>query len=616
MSTPAGPLHRSALLLAICAGVPLASCSGGGGGGAGENAAASDGRMGTLVIAEASDANNMIGVVSQSASDSNIISNIFYPLLDNEFDCELTLKPGIAKSWAWSEDGTVLSMELRDDLKWQDGEPVDAEDIAFTMGLVENPIVASPRIAYLKSMKEGMRPKVVDSTHIEWHFTKAYDKPTQAAHASAVAPLPQHILSASDPGALRGDPFNREPMVNGLWKIGSWDPGQRIVLEPNDKFTGDAAQSPKLRRVIFRVLPEYNTRLVELEKGTIDLMQSIRIADADRLSEEHPEIKLYRRGWRAMDYVGWNNLDPDDLKEKKKAAEDKRKARFAEIDAMGVSDEEKETLKREATAQFKVKVADVAPHPLWGDTAVRVALTKAIDRKKIIKDLLTSDKTGESYGRESVSTITPELCKAHANDIEPFGYNPEEAKAELAALGWTDSDGDGILDKDGKAFSFTLETNSENPRRADAAIIIQANLKQIGVEVQIEKLEFNTFSEKHRNRDFHASLGGWSAGLFVDPAVIWGDPDENDFNFIAYDNEEVQALIEKGLSTPDPDDAAPIWREVQEKIYAEQPYTFLYWRDEIVGLHERFENAKIDVLSPYRDLHEWSVPADKVKYKR
>ncbi len=614
MSTPAGPLHRSALLLAICAGVPLASCLGGGG--AGENAAASDGRMGTLVIAEASDANNMIGVVSQSASDSNIISNIFYPVLDSEFDCELTLKPGIAKSWAWSEDGTVLSMELRDDLKWQDGEPVDAEDIAFTMGLVENPIVASPRIAYLKNMKEGMRPKVVDSTHIEWHFTKAYDKPTQAAHASSVAPLPQHILSASDPGALRGDPFNREPMVNGLWKIGSWDPGQRIVLEPNDKFTGDAAQSPKLRRVIFRVLPEYNTRLVELEKGTIDLMQSIRIADADRLAEEHPEIKLYRRGWRAMDYVGWNNLDPDDLKEKKKAAEDKRKTRFAVIDSMGVSDEEKETLKREATAQFKVKVADVAPHPLWGDTAVRVALTKAIDRKKIIKDLLTSDKTGESYGRESVSTITPELCKAHANDIEPIGYNPEEAKAELAALGWTDSDGDGILDKDGKAFSFTLETNSENPRRADAAIIIQANLKQIGVEVQIEKLEFNTFSEKHRNRDFHASLGGWSAGLFVDPAVIWGDPDENDFNFIAYDNEEVQALIEKGLSTPDPDDAAPIWREVQETIYAEQPYTFLYWRDEIVGLHERFENAKIDVLSPYRDLHEWSVPADKVKYKR
>jgi peptide/nickel transport system substrate-binding protein len=364
------------------------------------------------------------------------------------------------------------------------------------------------------------------------------------------------------------------------------------------------------------VLPEYNTRLVELEKGTIDLMQSIRIADADRLADDHPEIKLYRRGWRAMDYVGWNNLDPDDLKEKKKAAEGQRKARFAEIDAMGVSDDEKASLKQEASAQFKVKVADVAPHPLWGDTAVRVALTKAIDRKKIIKDLLTSDKTGESYGRESVSTITPELCKAHANDIEPLGYNPEEAKAELAALGWTDSDGDGVLDKDGKAFSFTLETNSENPRRADAAIIIQANLKAIGVEVQIEKLEFNTFSEKHRNRDFHASLGGWSAGLFVDPAVIWGDPDENDFNFIAYDNEEVQALIAKGLSTPDPDDAAPIWREVQEKIYAEQPYTFLYWRDEIVGLHERFENAKIDVLSPYRDLHEWSVPADKVKYKR
>lgn len=572
--------------------------------------------MGTLVIAEGSDANNMISVVSQSASDSNIMSNIFYPLLDSEFDCELTLTPALAKSWEWNEDGTILKMELRDDITWQDGEKYDAHDVAFTMGLVENPVVASPRIAYLKNMKEGARPKVIDDTHIEWHFTHAYDRATQAAHAAVLPAVPEHILSKSDPGSLRGDPFNRNPVVNGRWKIATWDPGQRIVLEPNEKWSGGADESPKLRRVIFRVLPEYNTRLVELEKGTIDLMQSVRIADADRITEEHPEIKLYRRGWRAMDYVGWNNLDPDDLKAKKKVAEDKRKARFAEIDAMSVSDEEKESLKQQATKELKVKVADVAPHPLWGDARVRIALTKAIDRKKIIGDLLTSAKTGESYGRESVSTITPELCKAHADDIEPIPYSPDEAKAELAALGWSDSDGDGILDKDGKDFRFTLETNSENPRRADAAIIIQANLKQIGIDVQIEKLEFNTFSEKHRNRDFHASLGGWSAGLFVDPAVIWGDPDDNDFNFIAYDNEEVQALIEKGLSTPDPDEAAPIWRAVQEKIYAEQPYTFLYWRDEIVALHSRFEGAKIDVQSPYRDLHEWSVPADKVKYKR
>ena len=230
--------------------------------------------------------------------------------------------------------------------------------------------------------------------------------------------------------------------------------------------------------------------------------------------------------------------------------------------------------------------------------------------------MLTSKKTGEPYGREPVSTITPALCNAHADDIEPLAYDPSAARAELEALGWKDTDGDGVLDRNGVPFEFTLETNSENPRRADAAIIIQSNLKDIGVKVNIAKLEFNTFSEKHRQRDFDASLGGWSAGLFIDPSVIWGDPDENEFNFVGYDNAEVQALMQQGIETPDAALAAPIWKEVQRKIYAEQPYTFLYWRDEIIGLHERFEGAEINILSPYQDLHAWSVPADKVKYKR
>ena len=428
--------------------------------------------------------------------------------------------------------------------------------------------------------------------------------------------LPQHVLGSADPATLRGHEFGRNPVVNGPWKISKWESGQRVVIEPNEKWTGPADRVPKLKRVIFRVLPEYNTRMVELEKGGIDLMQSIRIADADRLRENNPEIKLHRRGWRSMDYVGWNNIDPVDLKAKKKAADEARKARLEEIEAMSVSAEEKETLKAAAAEQFKVKVADVAPHPLFGDAKVRAALTKAINRQEIIDDLLTSKKTGEKYGREAVSTITPALCKAHADDIQPLTFNQEQAKVELAALGWTDSNGDGVLDKGGRDFEFTLETNSENPRRADAAVIIQSNLNEIGVKVNIEKLEFNTFSEKHRQRDFDASLGGWSAGLFIDPSVIWGDPDENEFNFVAYDNPEVQALMDKGLGIADSDEAAPVWKEVQRKIYADQPYTFLYWRDEIVGLHERFDNATIDIQSPYRNLHEWSVPADKVKYKR
>jgi peptide/nickel transport system substrate-binding protein len=317
-----------------------------------------------------------------------------------------------------------------------------------------------------------------------------------------------------------------------------------------------------------------------------------------------------------MDYIGWNTLDPADFKVKSKAAADALAAETAKIDAMQVSDEEKESLKAKAAETHKLDLSTVAPHPLFGDPAVRRALTKAIDIDKLIGDLLTSEATGEKYGKPAVSTITPELCNAHANEVERLPYNVQMAKAELEALGWKDTNGDGTIDKDGKEFSFTLQTNSENQRRAKAAIIVQANLKDIGVDMQIERVEFNTFSEKHRKKDFDATLGGWSAGLFVDPTVIWHSGIDYQFNFVSYQNPEVDALMERGLKEPDPAVSNPIWKELQAKIYEDQPYTFLYWRDEIVALSGRFENARIDVLSPYGDLHKWDVPADKVKYKR
>ncbi len=124
----------------------------------------------------------------------------------------------------------------------------------------------------------------------------------------------------------------------------------------------------------------------------------------------------------------------------------------------------------------------------------------------------------------------------------------------------------------------------------------------------------NTFFERLRKRDYEAALSGWSAGLFVDPSAIWG-PD-SEFNFTSYRNPEVADLIAKGLSTPDPEAAKPIWMDLQQKVYDDQPYAFLYWMDEIVAVHSRFENTTVDILSPYRNLDDWSVPADKVKYKQ
>lgn len=560
-------LSRAGLAGLVCV---LAACGGNdpaAGGDAPKGDAAKGGHetRDTLVIGYQSDIGNLIAPVSETAADSAILENISFNTIYSDFDCSLKKLPGYAKEWSWSDDGKVISMTLRDDLKYEDGTPVTADDLVFTYELIADPLVASPRIGYLERMVEGKRPLVVDDTHVEWHFTEAYDRDTQMAHVSAMTLVSRKHLGEADRKTLRGHPASKAPVAYGPWRLAKWEPNTRIVLEPNPNFTGPDAYQPHLNRVVFKILPEYSTRLIELQSGEIDMMEAIVVEDADRLRKEHPEIELKRRGWRSNDYIAWN------LK-----------------------------------------------NPLFSDKRVRVALAHAVDIDEMIEKLLTSE-TGEVYAKPSIGTITPALCGVHNDEVKPFGHDAEKAKALLAEAGWTDTDGDGVLDKDGKPFRFTLATNTGNKRRADIQIRVQAQLQEIGIQVDLEKAESNAFYDNLRKKNFEAAVAGWSAGLFVDPSDAWHCDTEDTqypFNFTSYCNPEVDALIDKGLNTPDPKAAAPIWKDMQAKIYEDQPYLFLWWMDEIVGIHQRFENEQIDVLSPLHNLHEWEVPKDKVKYKR
>jgi peptide/nickel transport system substrate-binding protein len=548
-----------------CSGGNGSSGTGTGGGPGGRDGGeAGGGTRDTLVIGWQSDIGNLNPVVSETASDSNVIEALSFNTLYTDFDCSLKKEPGLAKSWEWSEDGTVLKMELRDDIKWEDGTPVTADDVAFTYELVADPAVASARFNHVERLKPDGRPKIVDATHVEWHFTQAYDRDTQASHV-ALNLVPKHVFGGLDRSTLRGNEKSNQPLSYGPWRLAKWEPQSRVVLEPNPTFSGPAEFKPRLNRVIFRVIPDYATRVIELENGGIDLMESLLVADADRIRADHPEIQLVRRGWRSMDYIAWNLSDP-----------------------------------------------------LFQDRNVRKALAMATNTDDMMRKLLTS-KTGERYARPAIGTITPALCGVHNDEVAPLPYALDEAKALLEAAGWKDTDGDKVLDNNGKKFEFTLSTNTGNKRRADAAVLFQDQMKQLGVVVNLEKTESNTFFENLRKKQYQTALAGWSAALFVDPSSMWHCDTEGkkyEFNFTGYCNPEVDRLIDQGLSTPDPKLATPMWKEMQAKIYEDQPYLFLWWMDEIVGVHERFQNTKIDVLSSMHDLHQWEVPADKVKYKR
>jgi len=277
-----------------------------------------------------------------------------------------------------------------------------------------------------------------------------------------------------------------------------------------------------------------------------------------------------------MEYVGWNAIDPQ---------------RYQEITA-GEGD--------------PPDPAEAGPHPLFGDPAVRRALTQAIDADRMMQDHFGSPAAGEVYAKRAVGTITPSLCGMHNDEIAPLPHDPQAARDHLAALGWVDSDADGVLDKDGRPFRFGLLVSSGKPRYEAVAVTVQAALKQIGVDVQIESLEFNAYVQRAIAKDFDAMVGGWSMDFFVDPTSKWHSGPGYTYNFVSYANPEADALIERGLSQTDPAEAAATWRELQRVIHDDQPYTFLWWRDEIVAVNGRITGARTDLLSATAHLWEWT----------
>ena len=531
----------------------------------------------TLTIALPSDVRDLLPVLYASTTEGNVVSALQMPLLEPSFDCDLKFKPGLAREWRFSEDGRTLTVDLRGDVTWPDGTPVTADDVRFAWTLVADPKVKSPRADSLGRLQGGKGPRVVSPTTLEWTFAAAYDRTAMLAVVAGVLPVPRHLLDSPtvDRASLRGHPLDvQSPVGTGPWKLTSWEQGARIVLEPNERFVGPDEIRPKLDRVVLQSLPDYRGRVAALEAGSVDVVEGLAVEDADRLVAADPTLQLRRRGWRAVEYVAWNGVDPEDWK-------------------------------RRAAGSPGARPAEANPHRLFADREVRRALGTALDTQGLIGSLLTSARTGEVYGRPAVGTITPALCRVHNDGIVPLPFAPEDARARLAELGWADTNNDGWLDKDGQPFRFTLLTNAAWPRRTRAAELIEAQLAAIGVDVVVEPLAPVTFYERLKARDFDAALSSWSASLYVDPSPIWGE--DSEYNFTTYRNPRVAELLARGLSETNADAANAVWKDLQAEIYADQPYAFLYWTDEIVGVDGRFQGATVDVLGGWRDLHAWRV---------
>ncbi len=385
-------------------------------------------------------------------------------------------------------------------------------------------------------------------------FIVHYDKPFAPALSSwTMGIIPKHLLEGKD---LNTTEFNRHPVGTGPYRLKSWVTGQKLVLEANPNyFEGE----PGICSIIYRIIPDPTTMFLELQSGGIDTMgltpfQYARQTNSPKIKKE---FRKFRHPSFGYTYLGYN-----------------------------------------------LKL------PLFKSRKVRQALTMAIDREAIVRIVLLG------LGQLSTGPFPPSSW-ARDPSIPPFPYNPQKAREYLAEAGWKDRNGDGILEKDGKPFVFTIITNQGNNQREAAAEIIQENLRRVGIKVKIRVLEWQAMLHAIMERNFQAIILGWSLGFEPDPYDIWHSSKTRpgEFNFVGYKNPEADKIMEEARRIFDQKKRAMLYHRLQRIIWEDEPYTFLYVPDSLSVLHRRFKNVHMEKAGIWYNFIHWRVDPKDVKYR-
>jgi peptide/nickel transport system substrate-binding protein len=199
-------------------------------------------------------------------------------------------------------------------------------------------------------------------------------------------------------------------------------------------------------------------------------------------------------------------------------------------------------------------------------------------------------------------------------NIPLYPYDPQGAQALLKEAGWEDRDQDGLLDKDGKPFTFEFLLSAGSRTGEQIATVLQENLKDVGIQMSIRKLEWAVFIQRIDDRDFDACTLGWSMGWESDPFQIWHSSQaDKGSNFVGFKSEEGDRLIEAARQEFDAEKRRAMYHRFHALVHEEEPYTFLFTTEALVAVSRRFEDVNVFAmgLAP----REWWVPATRIKYR-
>jgi len=361
--------------------------------------------------------------------------------------------------------------------------------------------------------------------------------------------LPKHLLEGQD---LHTTAFARKPVGSHYYKLDSWTHGEHLKLSRNaNSVLGQA----RIDQLITRIIPDNSAQFLELMADNIDLM-GLDPIKYSRIIPARPELlqklALYKELGNSYTYMGFN------LK-----------------------------------------------HKPFDDVRVRRAINYAIDKQEII------DGVYLGLGINIASPYKPGTRWSNPA-LTPYPYNPAKARALLKESGFEDNNGDGILERDGKPFAFEIVTN-QNKEREKSAVLIQRRLKEVGIDVKIRAIEWASFISRFiKTGDFDVVVLGWGLGLDPDQYNIWHSSQQapGQFNFIGYNNQTVDKLLEQGRLELNPDKRMKIYHEFARVLLEDSPIIYLSAGYGLTAIHKRVKG--IDNPAPPAGIghnsQDWYIP--------
>jgi peptide/nickel transport system substrate-binding protein len=455
-------------------------------------------------------------------------------------DKDNTFKPWLATAWEVSPDGKSYTFKLRNDVKFHDGTPFNAQAVKFNFDRAHDQQFASRMVGGGGAAGFYSSSEVVDEYTVRINLNR-----TWAPFLDAVS----YLYRIVSPAAVQqhGENFGRNPVGTGPFKFIEWVANDHVTLERNSDYKWPAAVyknqgAPRLDRVVFKVIPEAGTRTAVLEKGEADVAMALPAQDTLRLQNDQ-RFQLLVGRTPGIPFLWMINITK----------------------------------------------------PPTDELAVRQAMNYGVDREAIV-NIVYGPFQPLGANNAAHGPLVPGTF-GYDKSSEIYKYDPAKAKQLLDEAGWRPGP-DGIRTKDGKRLEVILGT-WETQSTADVA---QAQLREIGIDVQIQVSPPLTVNENQRKGDSHMSP---LPAARSDPSVLNSfihSRNIGGFGFSFQRDPELDALLDQADAEVDEQKRLQLYSQVQHKIMDAGMVFPLYNRDNIV-----VANKKVEGLEFERGFFPWIV---------